>query len=245
MFPTLQLGPLAIQTPGLCLLIAAWVGLSLADKRAHLCNISSDTLDNLVLVSLGGFILGGRLFFVMENLTLFLRSPLNILSPNYQLFDVAGGFASGLLAGLIFGKRKGLSLWPTLDALTPFFATIMVGIGAAHLAAGSAYGKETDLPWGIFWSGATRHPSQVYEIAAALFILSLVGLRKPFDMPGKQFLFFVVFSAGAALFLEAFRGDSVFIAGGLRLAQVIAWLFLAVALIGLEQLKNGGVGSNG
>lgn len=245
MFPTLQLGPLAIQTPGLCLLVAVWVGLSLADKRAHLHGVSADMLDNLVLASLGGFILGGRLFYVIENLSLFLNSPLNIFSPNYQLFDLAGGLASGLLTGLVYGKRKSLSLWPTLDALTPLFATVMVGIGAAHLADGSAYGKETSLPWGVYWFGTMRHPSQVYEIAVALFILSLIGLRKPFEIPGRQFLFLVAFSAGAALFLEAFRGDSVLIAGGLRLTQIVAWLVLAFALVGLEQLQKGVVKPNG
>lgn len=245
MFPTLQLGPLAIQTPGLCLLVAVWIGLSLAGKRAHLHNVSSEMLDNLVLVSLAGFILGGRFFYVIENLSLFLKLPLNIFSPNYQLFDLAGGLASGLLTGLIYGQRKRLHLWPTLDALTPFFATLLVGIGAAHLAGGLAYGKETNLPWGIIWAGATRHPSQVYEIAVALFILSLIGMRKPFEIPGKQFLLFVAFSAGAALFLGAFRADSAFIVGGLRLTQVFAWLILAAVLIGLEQLQKGAVPQNG
>ena len=244
MFPILQLGPLAIQTPGLLLLASIWIGLSLAEKRSAASGIAPEILDNLVLTSLAGFIIGGRLFFVAANMSVFFASPLDIISPNIALFDLTGGLASGLLTGLIFGRRKGLPLWPTLDALTPFFATLMVGVGAAHLAGGSAYGKETDLPWGVFWSGATRHPSQVYEIASALFILNLFGLRRPFKTGGIQFLLFASSTAGAALFLEAFRGDSVFIAGGLRLTQVAAWLILALALVGLE-LQKGAASENG
>lgn len=237
MFPLLQLGPLAIQTPGLFLLVSVWVGLSLAGKRSAQHGIYAEALDNLVLASLAGFIIGGRLLYVAGNFSIFLASPLDIVSLNYSLFDLTGGIAIAILTGLIFGQRKMLPFWSTLDALTPFFATLMVGIGAAHLASGAAFGKATSLPWGIELFGAKRHPSQIYEIAAALFILSLVGLRKPFETPGRQFLLFAAFSAGAALFLAAFRGDSALVAGGLRLEQVTAWIVFAITLFGLDRLN--------
>ena len=44
-------------------------------------------------------------------------------------------------------------------------------------------------------------------------------------------------TAGWAIFLEAFRGDSQLIIAGLRSAQVIAWGILAVSL-GLIYWKN-------
>lgn len=245
MFPILQLGPLAIQTPGLFLLLSVWIGLSLAGKRAHWHSLDSEKLDNLVLAALAGFVLGGRFFYAAANWSAFASSPLDILSLNISLFDPLGGAATALMAGWAFGQRAGLAFWPTLDALTPFLAMLMVGVGAAHLASGEAFGQEASLPWGMFMHGATRHPSQVYEIAAALFILSLVGLRRPFDIPGRQFLFFVAFSAGAALFLEAFRGDSTLMTGGIRQAQVAAWVMLAAALAGLEQLQKGTLNKNG
>ena len=78
MFPILQIGPLAIQTPGLFLLISIWIGLSLAGKRAHLHNLQPELLDNLVLAALAGFIVGGRFFYVAENLSTFLASPFDI-----------------------------------------------------------------------------------------------------------------------------------------------------------------------
>jgi len=46
---------------------------------------------------------------------------------------------------------------------------------------------------------------------------------------GQRFLTFLTLSAGARLFLEAYRGDSV-LWGGFRSAQVIAWLILAICL---------------
>jgi len=41
---------------------------------------------------------------------------------------------------------------------------------------------------------------------------------------------FLGLSAAARIFLEAFRGDSLFMLGGLRQAQIIAWLVLALCL---------------
>ena len=78
MFPILQLGPLAIQTPGLFLLLSVWIGLSLAGKRAHWHSLDSEKLDNLVLAALAGFVLGGRFFYAAAHWSAFASSPLDI-----------------------------------------------------------------------------------------------------------------------------------------------------------------------
>jgi phosphatidylglycerol:prolipoprotein diacylglycerol transferase len=142
-----------------------------------------------------------------------------------------------LLVALVYGQQRNLPLWSTLDALTPLFAVLALGLGLAHLASGSAFGKETSLPWGIQLWGATRHPSQVYEIIASLSILGLLLFRKPDSSPGVFFLTFAALTSGARLFLEAFRGDSTIIFGGLRSAQVLAWIVLAVSMCLLEIKK--------
>jgi prolipoprotein diacylglyceryltransferase len=149
------------------------------------------------------------------------------------MLDGGGGLVVGALAGLVYGQRKHMPLWPTLDALTPALAILAVGLGLAHLASGNAFGAPTRLPWGIDLWGEKRHPSQVYEIMAALAILALVWPRPAQDEtwpPGARFLAFIALSAFARLFLEAFRGDSTLLVGSLRTAQVAAWLVLAAAL---------------
>ncbi len=240
MLPVLQLGPLAIQTSGLILLFGIWVGLTLAGRRAANHGLKSDSLDNLIIAALVGFALGGRLTFAAMNLATFRASPLDLFSLNLDLFDLTGGLAAGLLVALVYGQRKGFSLWPTLDALTPFFGVMMVALGLSHLASGAAFGMETSMPWGIELNGAVRHPSQIYETTAAIFILGLVGMRKTSSVAGMQFLAFAAWSAGAHLFLEAFRGDSTIVFGGLRLGQILAWIALAAALFGLERLRDPG-----
>jgi len=234
MFPTIHIGPLVLQSPGLFLLLGVWVGLSLAGKRAHWHNMESNALDNLIMAMLIGFILGGRLIFIAANISTFSNSPLDIFSPNFDLFQLNGGLASGLISGWVYAQRSGFSIWPSLDALTPFFAALATAIGFAHLASGAAYGEVTSAAWAIELRGGMRHPSQVYEIVGALLILLMIGTRKPYQTSGVLFLVFVSASAGMSLFLQAFRGDASLTQGGIRIAQITAWAVLAVALALLD-----------
>jgi phosphatidylglycerol:prolipoprotein diacylglycerol transferase len=103
-----------------------------------------------------------------------------------------------------------------------------------HLAAGTAFGSPTTLPWSIQLWNATRHPTQIYELIASLIIFGLIWFRKTDSQTGSGFILFVALMASARLFLEAFRGDSTLIFGGIRLAQVIAWTVLTVALFANE-----------
>jgi phosphatidylglycerol:prolipoprotein diacylglycerol transferase len=121
--------------------------------------------------------------------------------------------------------------------LTPLFATLAIGLSLSHLAAGTAFGSPTDLPWAIELWNATRHPAQIYEFVAALLIFGFVWVRKTDPRPGTLFLAFTALTAASRLFLEAFRGDSILIFGSLRLAQIIAWIVLAAALFAYEQVR--------
>lgn len=235
MLPILQIGPLALQTPGLMYLLGLWFGLSLAEKFAPRRGMSADTLYNLVFTGLISGIIGARLGYVFQYPDAFLASPLSLISLNPGLLDPFSGFAAALIAAFIYGARKKLEFWNTLDALTPFFAVFLIGTALANAASGAAFGMETSLPWGIDLWGAKRHPTQFYELGGAVAILLWLGrLSKQTDLPaGKLFLAFLALTAGARLFLEAFRGDSALILGGIRAAQVAAWLVLAGALGGL------------
>jgi phosphatidylglycerol:prolipoprotein diacylglycerol transferase len=222
----------------LILVVAAiWLGLFLAEKRSERHRVSKDDLNNIVFYSLIGYVLGGRILYVLENLAAFTQNPASLVSINLDLFDPFGGLAVAFLVALAYGQRRKLPFWPALDTLTPFFAVFALGLGLSHLASGSAFGKVTDLPWGMELWGAIRHPSQVYEILASLLILGLLWFQRADAPPGLHFLTFAALTSGSRLFLEAFRGDSTLILGGLRTAQLIAWIALALSLFFLERIR--------
>ncbi len=238
MFPTLQLGPLALPVAPLSLILSIWLGLSLTEKFAKKHGQNADALYNLTFITILSAIAGARLFFAAQNFSAFAQTPLSLFSRETGSLDPFGAFAAALLAALLYGRRAGLKFWATLDGLTPLFAVFAVGLGISRLASGTAFGMETSLPWGIELWGAVRHPTQVYEIGLALLILLSLG----WWANGKQigngalFLLFVILTAGAQLFVEGLRGDSTLLPGGLRAGQILAWLAMAAALWGRNRV---------
>jgi prolipoprotein diacylglyceryltransferase len=165
----------------------------------------------------------------------YLSEPLSLFSLNPTTLAPMEGAATGLLFALIYGQRKELPLWSTLDALTPAFAAMSIAFGFAHLSSGDAFGAATDLPWGIELWGASRHPTQVYEIVAGVLMLALVlRLGSKRLVPGVTFLGWLALTAGSRLFLEAFRGDSMIMLGSIRTAQVAGLVLLMAAMVGLH-----------
>ena len=219
------------------IVVAMWIGLALAEKRSEQHGISKEQLNNVTFYSILGYVVGGRILFAIANLSAFTQSPFSLFSPNPDLFDPTSGLLTAILVGFVYSQRQKLQLWETLDALTPIFAALAIGLSLAHLAAGTAFGSPTTASWGIELWNATRHPTQIYELLASFLIFGLLWLKKPDPRPGIFFLTFTALTAGARLFLEAFRGDSLLIPGGLRLAQVAAWFVLGVTLIALNKFQ--------
>ena len=216
------------------LVMAAWIGLFLAEKRTERHSIAQSDLANLAFYTVIAFLLGGRISFALQNIPAFAKSPLDIVSVSPDLFDALGGLALGLIAGFVFGQRRGLALWPVLDALTPWFAILAAGLGLSHLAAGTAFGSPTELPWGIDLWNATRHPTQLYELFASILIFVWIWFQPQDPRPGLQFLLFGTLTAGAQLFIQAFRGDSTLFPYGLKQEQVVDWIALATFFILIE-----------
>ena len=241
MFPIIQIGPMALQTPGLILLVGLWLGLLLSERLAPCFRAKPNDVYNLVFVALIAGVLGARVSFVIQNYEAFLQNPTNIVSLNPGLLDPVGGIALGLISALIYGNRKGLNWKPTLDAISPFLSVMIIAYGFSNLASGDSFGAETTLPWGINLLGGVRHPAQVYQILAGSIILGIIWPRTGSSntvqrISGKTIIGFVVLSAGAWLFSEAFRGDSVVLLNGIRVTQIYAWVILAISMWGSGKL---------
>ncbi len=237
MLPILHIGPLAVQTPGLILLIGLWLGLDWSEKHAVQQGDLSRHLYTLALVSLVAGVVGARLAYAAQYPAAFVKSPLGLLSLSPQMLAPLPGFVAAVLAMLIFVQRRNLPLLAALDSLTSLLAVMAVALGMANLASGGGYGAPADLPWSIDLWGVRRHPAQVYEIISALLILLVVWpapwnaiARRFSPVPGLRFWLFISLSALARLLLEAFRGDSILVLGQFRQAQLLAWLVLAIAL---------------
>lgn len=233
MLPVLQIGPLAVQLPGLLLLAGVWFGLTLAERSANRHAVARSDVSNLVFYALVGGVLGARLAYALRFAELYLRDPLGLLALNPNTLVISEGVLIGLLVAGVYALRRALPLWAMLDALTPGMALFAVALALAHLSSGDAFGSVTGVPWAIELWGARRHPTQIYELILALGALALV-LRLDRERPavdGHLFLLWVAAAALSRLFVGGFRGDSVIVLEVMRRGQVAALLSMAGALI--------------
>ena len=240
MFPILQIGPLAIQAPGLFLLAGAWVVLNVVEREAPRYKTSAAVVSNLILIGLLAGILGARLWYAIRFFSVYLENPLSLFSLNPSTLAAEEGILTGLIAAIIYGQRKGLRLWPSMDVLAPGLAVFNIALGMSHLASGDAFGAPSTLPWALELWGELRHPTQVYEIIIAILILVLLWKIRAWKVfPGFVFLSWLGLTALSRLLIEAFRGDSVIMAGSLRSAQVISLGVLVLVMVGMHVLGSG------
>ena len=239
MFPYLRLGPFILPMASLALLAGLWVGLPLIEREAVRLKINASTLSNLISYSLLAGLIGARLGYALEFPAVYLSKPLSLLSLTPTTLSPSTGLVVGLIAFAIFVQRKAMPIRPTLDAIAPGLALFMAFVGLAHVLSGDAYGAPTSVPWAIRLWNDYRHPSQFYETFIALTIFLVI--RERFPKPegaGMNFLLTIALSSASRVFLEAFRGDSVFWPGGFREAQVIALIIMAISLYWMRKWMN-------
>lgn len=232
MMPLLRLGPFLLQLPGLALLASLWLGSSLSEHQADRLRLNRQDVYNLIFYGLIGGLVGARLGYALQHADAYRSNPLALLALTPATLLAPAGLLSGLLIAGLFGRRRRLPLRPTLDALAPAVAMLGVGVAAAHLLSGNAFGAPARLPWSIYLWGAYRHPTQVYELIAALGV-AWIAWRQPLGAAGHglNFVLVIALVAGAHVFIAGFRGDSLLMAGGFRVSQVVGLLVLGGALM--------------
>ena len=177
---------------------------------------SKQNLDDLMMYTLFGIIIGGRLGSVL------LYTPEMIVNDPIAIFKIweggmafHGGFAGVCVAVWLFARKTKIELWRVADmaAVGAPLGIFMVRL-FGNFVNQELYGRPTTVPWAfIFNSDPTsqpRHPSQLYEAALEGIVLWLLirlathkykALTKPGTAAGLFFLGYGVFR----IFVEFFR----------------------------------------
>jgi phosphatidylglycerol:prolipoprotein diacylglycerol transferase len=239
MFPFVRLGSWLIQMPFLALLVGLWGGMILLEHESKRMKLNPSTVANLVIYSTVAGIIGARLGYALQFRALYASKPLSLLALTPTTLSPSMGFLVGLIAFCILIDHQNLPVRPALDALAPGLALFMVFLGASHILSGDAYGAPTRVPWAIRLWNEYRHPSQFYETFTALIIFFVIFKRFPKpEGAGLNFGLAIALTAASRVFLETFRGDSVFWPAGFRAAQVIALVLMAVGFYWMRRWMN-------
>ncbi len=218
MFPVLNIGPLALQTRGLIILLSIWFASEAAERGAKRLGLPSDLIYNLSLLAGLFGLIGARLGYAVEHFTIYRTYPAALVALDLSTLSPLWGVLIASAGGYVYMRRKGLANRTLLDALTPGFLVLAFGLALADLASGDGYGAPASLPWSIELWGAARHPTQIY-LLLAVGVISLIVLKADRVFAGFRFGLGVALYAAARLLIEMFHGDSDLV-NSVRVAQV-------------------------
>jgi phosphatidylglycerol:prolipoprotein diacylglycerol transferase len=229
---------------GVMLGTAMVVGWFLAMRLAKNDGIPQEIAGNIYMWTAVWSIVGARILYVIANPSEFVEEPSRIFKIWQGGLVAYGGMIGGFLTSWYNCWRRKIPLLQWADASAP---SVVLGTGITRVGCllfGCDYGKRTDLPWALHFpkgSPAWRdhvenfhlasdasasfgiHPTQVYEMLAALFVFGLCMLtRRLRKFSGLVFVVWVVGYGILRPIIEIYRDDDQRGGiGGLSTSQII------------------------
>lgn len=237
----LEIGPLQIRWYGILIaigIIAAYNTAAFFMKRA---GKPIEILEKIFFWTVGGGVIGARLYEVIFNSRSYISDPLEIFKIWHGGLAIHGALLGGL-AGLAFVLvRNKQNIIAYTDLFMPG-VLLAQGIGRwGNFFNSEAFGTPADLPWKLFIPLENRpagfeafdffHPTFLYESLwnfAGFAVLFFIALRRP-PRGIVTGVYLVWYSIGRFL-IESIRTDSFYI-GEIRVAQAVSVLLLIGGLI--------------
>lgn len=238
------IGPITIYSYGLFVAAAFLCGIYLAARAAPKDGVDRSLVIDLGLWVLISSIVGARALYILYNIDWYLAHPLEaLLSQSGLAFH--GGLGVAILVGILFLRRKGVSVLKVADLCAP---SIAVGEAIGRVGCflyGCCYGKPISLPIGIkfppsspaglycmeqFGTNQALHPTQLYSSLVGLAIFGILMLTRRYKKTdGELFLLYLILLSASRFVLEWFRADAPEVLSFLTLPQVFSLLIGGVA----------------
>ncbi len=231
MAPIILIGPVALPSYPLLLLVALWAGMWLAARRAQQLGVDGDHVYNAGLYGFLAGLVGARLYYVLSHWDSYAADLTQIFSLSRSALSVGEGFLLAGVVVLIYLLRRQVPLGTFFDAAAPGLALAVVIANIGAFLGGVALGAVADLPWAVEIAGVARHPVQLYHTISGLIILAILFFTRAYrPWPGFQFWLFVILYGVVSLIFEIFRARPYLIGDNFLGVQVMSLAAIVVAL---------------
>jgi phosphatidylglycerol:prolipoprotein diacylglycerol transferase len=240
--PELHIGPLTLQTFGICFGLAFVVCGAVLARRLREIGKPRDWAYEIVFSALIGGLVGARVDYLAQNWDKVSHDLLGNLFSGSGLVWL-GGLVGGAAGVVIWAWRRGFLGFALLDlCAAPLAIGYAIGRIGCQLSGDGDYGTKSDLPWAMAYPKGTVpttthvHPTPVYEtLAMAAVALVLWNLRDRFRT-GVLFALYLVLAGIERLLVEFIRRNDE-LALGLTLPQVISVLMILAGGVWLLRVR--------
>jgi len=232
MQPEIDLGPIELQTFGICFALAFLASGATIARRLHELGKPPDWAYEMIFAALIGGLVGSRVDFLIQNWDEVSNDLLgNVFSGSGLVWF--GGLLGGAIGVVVWARWRG---WLGLELLDTCAAPLAIGYAVGRvgcqLSGDGDYGVASDLPWAMAYPEGTVatdeevHPTPVYEtLAMGLAAVVLWRLRDRFA-PGVLFGIYLIVAGGERFLVEIIRRNDSVVAG-LTLAQLVSIAMVA------------------
>jgi phosphatidylglycerol:prolipoprotein diacylglycerol transferase len=237
--PEIHLGPLTIQTFGICFAVGFLAAAGVIARRFKELGDPSDWTWELTFSVMVGGLVGARLDYMIENWSKVKGDLLGNLFSGSGLVWY-GGVIGGTLGAVLWAHRRNWLGWQLPDlACVPLALGYAIGRCGCQLSGDGDYGIHSTLPWAMAYpkgtvpTTITVHPTPVYEtLAVGIIALTLWSLRDRLT-GGRLFALYLVLAGIERLLVEFIRRNDKIILGLtwpqlLSIVMIIAGTALAV-----------------
>ena len=230
-----KIGPLAVYSYGVMVAVGFAVAAFLIYRHAGRLSLNKDKIiDMLVLMLLFG-IAGGRLLYVMLNLSYYFARPLEIFDLSKGGLVWYGAFIAGFITAITYARLNKLDFWLVMDLIVPYTALAQAFGRIGCYLNGCCYGVESPAGYifGVVFpdSCAARHPAQLYSALLLLLIYSILRIwQESPHFKGEIFLAYCMLYPLKRFAIEFLRGDNPKMFFGMTISQVISVAVFLAAL---------------
>ena len=233
MLPEIHIGPIDLQTFGICFAVGFLAAGAVVGRRLRELCKPSDWAYEIVFAALIGGLVGARLDYIIENWDKVSGDVFgNIFSGTGLVWF--GGAIGGTVGVILWARWRGWLTAQFLDA-----AAIALALGYAigrigcQLSGDGDYGIASSVPWAMSYPDGTVpttqevHPTPVYEtVAMGVVALVLWHLRDRFA-PGTVLGLYFVLAGTERLLVEIIRRNDSVVAS-LTLPQLVSLGIMAL-----------------
>lgn len=243
----LNIGPINIYWYSVLIVISIIIGMYFSLKEADKNGLSRNFLYDMIFYLIPIAIIGGRLYYVIFNFSLFKDNLFDIFKIWEGGMAIYGSIIASIIFIIYYCRKYKKNILLTLDTLAPYLI-LGQAIGRwgnfinkeAHGALTTyEYLKNMHLPnfiiEGMYINGAYYIPTFLYESLWCILgfvILLIIRKKNRYNNKGLLLFSYFIWYGIGRFFIEGLRTDSLYL-WIFRISQVVSIILILIGIIGI------------